>query len=148
MDLYTCLQNIYIYWCNCRNAILRFFNLQVTEKASSGHGCYVTSTWLPHEETCSMWNETTSRLLILLKSSRHTSIHDFKHTLQFTSLESVRVLLLFNNNTLNESTVFNINNNINKKNKCFLSTKSEWFLKDHVTLKTGVMAAENIDLPS
>ncbi len=27
--------------------------------------------------------------------------------------------------------------------KCYLSTKSEWFLKDHVTLKTEVMAAEN-----
>ncbi len=36
-------------------------------------------------------------------------------------------------------------------NKCFLSPKistSEWFLKDCVTLKTGVMAAENPTLPS
>ncbi len=24
----------------------------------------------------------------------------------------------------------------------------KWFMKDHVTLKTGVMAAENSDLPS
>ncbi len=30
--------------------------------------------------------------------------------------------------------VFNADNN-----KCFLSSKSEGFLKDHVTLKTGVM---------
>jgi len=30
---------------------------------------------------------------------------------------------------------------INNNEKCFLSSKSayEWFLKDHVTLKTGVM---------
>ncbi len=27
----------------------------------------------------------------------------------------------------------------NNNKKCFLSTKSVWFLKDHVTLKTGVM---------
>ncbi len=32
-------------------------------------------------------------------------------------------------------TVFNTNNN----KKCFLSSIVEWFLKDHVTLKTGVM---------
>jgi len=31
--------------------------------------------------------------------------------------------------------VFSIDNNQN----CFLSSKSSWFLKDHVTLKTGVM---------
>ncbi len=40
--------------------------------------------------------------------------------------------------------VFNIDNN----KKCFLSTKSaEWFLKDHVALKTGVMADEESALP-
>ncbi len=34
--------------------------------------------------------------------------------------------------------------------KCFLSTRSAytWFLKDHVTLKTGVKAAENSALSS
>ncbi len=42
-------------------------------------------------------------------------------------------------NILNSATVFNIDNN----KKCLLSTKSECFLKDHVTLKTGVMASEN-----
>ncbi len=31
---------------------------------------------------------------------------------------------------------------INIDNKCFLSIL-EWFLKDHVTLKTGVMASKN-----
>ncbi len=51
MDLYTCLQNIYIYWCNCRNAILRFFNLQVTEKASSGHG------WLCDLNMAAPWGD-------------------------------------------------------------------------------------------
>ncbi len=35
-------------------------------------------------------------------------------------------------------TAFNINNN----KKCFLSSKSEWSLNDHVTLKT-----ENLALP-
>ncbi len=41
--------------------------------------------------------------------------------------------------------VFHIDNIM----KWFLSTKSaisEWFLKDHVTLKTGVMAAEKLAL--
>ncbi len=38
---------------------------------------------------------------------------------------------------LSSTTDFNIDMNI----KLFLSTK--WLLKDHVTLKTGVMAAEN-----
>ncbi len=37
------------------------------------------------------------------------------------------------------TTVFNIGDN----KLCFLSTKSEWFLKDHETLKTEVMTAEN-----
>ncbi len=39
---------------------------------------------------------------------------------------------------LNSRTVFTI------EKKCFLSTKSAWFLKDHLTMKTGVMAAENV----
>ncbi len=39
------------------------------------------------------------------------------------------------------TTVFNIDNN----NKCFYN---KLFLKDHVTLKTGVMDAENSTLPS
>ncbi len=37
---------------------------------------------------------------------------------------------------LNTIAVFNIDNN----NKCFLSCKSVYILKDHVTWKTGVMA--------
>ncbi len=37
---------------------------------------------------------------------------------------------------LSSTTVFNINNN----KKCLFLT---WFLKDHVTLKTGAIAAEN-----
>ncbi len=36
----------------------------------------------------------------------------------------------------------------NNNNKYFLSGILEWFLKDHVTMKTGVMAAENRALPS
>jgi len=36
---------------------------------------------------------------------------------------------------LSSTTVFNIDN----KKKCFLSSKSAYQLKDHVTLKTGVM---------
>jgi len=36
--------------------------------------------------------------------------------------------------------VFNSDNN---NNTCFLSSKSAGFLKDHVTLKNGVMAPKN-----
>ncbi len=38
----------------------------------------------------------------------------------------------------------NLSKNPEKKYKFFFS----WFLKDHVTMKTGVMAAENSALPS
>jgi len=42
-------------------------------------------------------------------------------------------MILVSREVLSSTTVFNIDNN-NKK-KCFLSSKSEWILKDHVTLK-------------
>ncbi len=45
------------------------------------------------------------------------------------------------------TTVFNSNND----KQMFLEQQIiilEWFLKDHVTLKTGVMATENSVLPS
>ncbi len=47
---------------------------------------------------------------------------------------------------LNNTTVFNIDTN----KKCFFDCQSnilEWFLKDYVTLKNGVMAAKNSALP-
>ncbi len=44
-------------------------------------------------------------------------------------------------NILSSTTVFNIDNN----KKCFLWIL-EWFLKDYMTLKTGVIAAENSSL--
>jgi hypothetical protein len=50
---------------------------------------------------------------------------------------------------LSRTTEFNIddsmNNNNNSINKCFLSTKSAYY--NNVTLKTGVMAKENSELP-
>ncbi len=46
-------------------------------------------------------------------------------------------------NILSSTAVFNTDNN----KKCFLSSKS-LYLKDHVTLKTGVMTAANSALPS
>ncbi len=45
---------------------------------------------------------------------------------------------------LRRTTVFNIDSN----KICFFSTKSACFLKDHVTVKTEIMAAENLDLSS
>ncbi len=43
---------------------------------------------------------------------------------------------------LSSMTVFNVHNN-----KCFW-VPNEWILKDHMTLKTGVIASENSALPS
>jgi len=39
---------------------------------------------------------------------------------------------------VSDTTVFNIDNNP----KCFLSIKPAYLLKDHVTVKTGVMMVE------
>ncbi len=59
-------------------------------------------------------------------------------------LESKSITILAK--ILRSTTIFNIDDDNNKK--CFLGTKSfQWFLKDHVTLKIGVMAAENSALP-
>ncbi len=61
-------------------------------------------------------------------------------------MNAVLLNVLFFMKILNSTAVFNIDDG----KKLFLRTKSplEWFLKDHVTLKTKVMAAENSALPS
>ncbi len=52
--------------------------------------------------------------------------------------------VLFNFWFIKESWKNGFHKNIKPHNICIL----EWFLKDHVTLKTGVIAAENSALPS
>ncbi len=67
--------------------------------------------------------------------------YDVLHTiLQFTVLVKT---LWFLNVLINEVSYLNA-----YQGCIYLMRILEWFLKDHVTLKTGVMAAENSALPS
>ncbi len=61
--------------------------------------------------------------------------------------ESLKKSIMFSTKILSSTTVFNIDNNL----KYFLSIKLAYyivFLKDLMTLKTGVMAADNSALLS
>ncbi len=73
------------------------------------------------------------KILIFCKHTFNLS----KVTVQaFVMLQKISISELSNPQRIKTWTVFNIDNN----QKCFLSSKSaNWFLKDHVTLKTGVM---------
>ncbi len=84
--------------------------------------------------------------------TRKLAQHHFKVWVQFDFLINIFNLhyafffyLSYNLETL----IYFSTKNISKatqlfdNNRCFLSTKLEWFLKDHVTLKTTEMAAEH-----
>ncbi len=72
-----------------------------------------------------------------LSNNTHTHTHTHTHTRTHRGVHSKSFVQQKTVSFHKNITFFNIAIN----NKCFLSSKSilEWFLKDHVTLKTGVM---------